>query len=60
MKILTLIPNATCGFCEKQKDEICEVELENGRKARLCWPDLQKMVRMNLKETDDASRKASS
>ena len=57
MKIISLIPNAECVFCRKQKDEICVVELDNGRKARLCWQDLQNMVRMNMQEAADAPRK---
>lgn len=60
MKILNLLENEECSFCRKEKDEICEVEMENGRKAKLCWRDLQKMVRMTLRETGDAPRKASS
>ena len=53
MKILS-VASGTCDFCEKQKDEIVEVEMENGRKSKLCYRDLQKIVRLNLKEAERA------
>lgn len=56
MKILKLLENQRCSFCRKEKDEVCEVELERGRNAVLCWRDLQKMVRMTLKEIGDVPK----
>ena len=51
MKILKVIANAKCDFCAKEH-EVCEVENANGRKSLLCWKDLQKLARMELKELD--------
>ena len=53
MKIVKVIQSGTCEFCEKEH-EVCQVQMENNRTATLCWKDLQKLARMNLKETEKA------
>ncbi len=58
MKILSKPRTHECDFCEKEKDDVSEVELENGRTANICWTDLKKLARLNLKEAGDAPRKA--
>lgn len=59
MKLLKVIENGTCDFCQKET-EVCQSQMENNRTVTLCWKDLQKLARMNLKEKTDAPRSASS
>jgi hypothetical protein len=55
MKLLKVL-NGTCEFCEKES-EVVQVQTETNRTVTLCFKDLQKLARMNLKETGDAARK---
>lgn len=53
MKLLKVIENAKCEFCEKDT-EVVEVQTETNRTVKLCFKDLQKLARMNLKEQEKA------
>lgn len=59
MKLLKVIENGTCDFCQEEH-EVCHVQVEKKRTVLLCWEDLKKQARMNLKEKTDAPRSAGS
>ena len=52
MKLLKVI-EGKCDFCEKET-EVVQVQTETNRTATLCFKDLQKLARMNLREVDRA------
>ena len=54
MKLLKVLENAFCNLCDKPKDEVVEVEMHDGRKRQLCFNHLKKMIRMDLKEPEEA------
>jgi predicted transglutaminase-like cysteine proteinase len=49
MKILKVIELGKCEFCSKEV-EVCEIQTDTNRTATLCFKDLQKLARLNLKE----------
>ena len=50
MKIHAIIKNQECSFCRKQKDKLYDIELEQGRRKKLCLKDMEKMLDMLFEE----------
>lgn len=52
--ITRMLTSEVCQWCGKQKDEVCEVRLDNEASVLLCWNDLKRTVKLRMLTTKGA------